>query len=68
MGYSAENVLKAMKKKGQNIDQVRVCATGRKAFVWMLVLLRNNPRFAKWIEGSTAVLTGAACSRCNINH
>lgn len=29
MGYSPENVLKAMKKKGQNIDQVRAC-TGKK--------------------------------------
>lgn len=26
MGYSPENVLKAMKKKGQNIDQVRAFA------------------------------------------
>lgn len=30
MGYSPENVLKAMKKKGQNIDQVRPCAMGKK--------------------------------------
>lgn len=30
MGYAPENVLKAMKKKGQNIDQVRVCAAGKK--------------------------------------
>ncbi|PKU32825.1 ubiquitin-associated protein 1 isoform x1 [Limosa lapponica baueri] len=33
MGYSPENVLKAMKKKGQNIDQVRACATGKKPFI-----------------------------------
>lgn len=30
MGYSPENVLKAMKKKGQNIDQVRACVGGKK--------------------------------------
>jgi len=30
MGYSPENVLKAMKKKGQNIDQVRACAMGKR--------------------------------------
>lgn len=33
MGYSPENVLKAMKKKGQNIDQVRACAVGKKPLV-----------------------------------
>lgn len=31
MGYSPENVLKAMKKKGQNIDQVRARAMQRNA-------------------------------------
>lgn len=31
MGYSPENVLKAMKKKGQNIDQVRAHAVQRNA-------------------------------------
>lgn len=33
MGYSPENVLKAMKKKGQNIDQVRACAVGEKHLI-----------------------------------
>uniref|UniRef100_A0A8C3JB27 UBA domain-containing protein n=1 Tax=Calidris pygmaea TaxID=425635 RepID=A0A8C3JB27_9CHAR len=33
MGYLPENVLKAMKEKGQNIDQVRGCAMGKKYLI-----------------------------------
>lgn len=33
MGYSPESVLKAMKKKGQNIDQVRAHAMQRNAWL-----------------------------------
>lgn len=33
MGYAPEDVLKAMKKKGQNIDQVRACAAGKKPLI-----------------------------------
>lgn len=33
MGYSPENVLKAMKKKGENIDQVRACVAGKKPLI-----------------------------------
>lgn len=33
MGYAHEDVLKAMKKKGQNVDQVRACAVGKKPLI-----------------------------------